>query len=152
VPPRSAPQPPPYHGQQYGPQYAHQYAAAPTVQATSVATVDSPDSRALVALGYPLVPLAMLSLFDRKQSAALKRQAYRAIAFNLGLGALWYVLGFMGNIPFPTLSGSSAILQALLVPLFLVGSIYYGIRTWQGEDVRIPILTDWIDERFPNKA
>jgi hypothetical protein len=58
---------------------------------------DPPESRALVALGYPLFPLALLALFDRKQS---KR-------------------------------------------------VFYAIRTWRGDEVRVPILTNWIGEKLP---
>lgn len=149
VPPRPGPQPPPYYG---GQQYAHSYAAPPTVTSAAVATVDSIESRALVALGYPLWPLALLSLFDRKQSPGLKRQAYQAIGFNLAIAAMWGVLWFMGSIPFPTLAGSSDIMEALLIPFFLVASVFYGIRVWLGDDVHVPVLSDWIDERFPEKV
>ncbi|HVS46562.1 MAG TPA: hypothetical protein VMS32_07850 [Verrucomicrobiae bacterium] len=149
VPPRSNAQPPPFY---QGPWAQQGYAAAPTVTSAAVATLDPVESRALVALGYPLWPLALISLFDRKQSPALKRQAYQAIGFNLGIAALWGVLWFMGNIPFPTLAGSSDVMEALLIPFFLVASVFYGIKVWQGDDVRVPILADWIDERLPEKA
>ena len=45
---------------------------------------DPVESRALVSLGYPLWPLALLSLLDRKQSRKLRRQALQALGFNLG--------------------------------------------------------------------
>jgi len=102
-----------------------------------------------VALGFPLFPLALLALFDRKQSALLRRQAYLALGLNLGVAAMWGLLQLMSNIAIPTIAGSSDIMMALLIPTFLVASVYYGIRTWQGEEVRIPILSDWVDEHLP---
>lgn len=124
-------------------------APAATIRSASVAAADSAESRALVALGYPLFPLALLALFDRKQSKYLRRQAYQALGFNLGVAGLWGVLGFMVQVPLPTIAVSSGIMMALLIPAFLVASVFYGIRTWQAEEVHIPILTDWLDEKLP---
>ncbi|HVA34267.1 MAG TPA: DUF4870 domain-containing protein [Candidatus Baltobacteraceae bacterium] len=114
----------------------------------TVATVDDPiESRALVALGYPLWPLALLALFDRKQSRHLRRQAVQALGFNLGFAGFWGLLTLLANVPF--LGFSAAVLVPFLIPLFLVASVYYGIKTWHGDDVRVPIISDWIDERLP---
>ncbi len=56
----------------------------------TVATPPDPvESRALVALGYPLWPLALISLLDRKQSRSLRRQALQALGFNLGFFGFW---------------------------------------------------------------
>jgi uncharacterized membrane protein len=123
-------------------------AAAPTVQAKAeVATAPDPvESRVLVSLGYPLWPLALLSLFDRKMSRFLRRQALQAIGFNLGFAAFYGLLRLLADIPF--LGISAAILIPLLAPLFLVASVYFGIKTWNGDDVRVPIIGDWLEDRF----
>jgi hypothetical protein len=42
------------------------------------------------------------------------------------------------------------VLVPLLAPLFLVASVYYGIKTWNGDEVRIPVVTSWLDERMPH--
>src|SRR5579872_487200 len=56
---------------------------APQPQPQATVRVSEPadpvEMRALVALGYPLWPLALLGLFDRKKSNYLKRQAIQAI-------------------------------------------------------------------------
>lgn len=109
--------------------------------------LDPVESRALVALGYPLWPLALLGLFDRKQSRYLKRQAMQAIGFNLGFAGFWGLLTLLANVPF--LGISAQILIPFLIPIFLVASVFFGVRVWQGEEVRIPILSDWLDERLP---
>jgi uncharacterized membrane protein len=119
----------------------------PQATVTTVAPEDPVESRALVALGYPLWPLALLGLFDRKQSRYLKRQAYQALGFNLGFAGFWGLLTLMSNVPF--LGFSAAFVVACMVPLFLVASVFYGIKVWHGDDVRVPIISDWLDDRLP---
>lgn len=124
------------------------YERSPRVRSAAVATMnDSVESRAIAALGYPLPPLALLALLDRKQSPALRRQVYQSLAFTGGTAAFGFICSMMLGIPF--LQISAGILLAILFPVWLVGSIVYGIKTYNGEDVRIPIITDWIDERMP---
>ncbi len=55
----------------------------------------------LVALGYPLWPLALISLLDRKQSRALRRQAFQALGFNVGFFGFWCaaVADRAGSVP-----------------------------------------------------
>ncbi|HEX3368373.1 MAG TPA: DUF4870 domain-containing protein [Candidatus Cybelea sp.] len=114
----------------------------------TVATIGDPvESRALVSLGYPLWPLALVSLLDRKQSRQLRKQAYQALGFNAGFFGLWALLSLVGQIPF--VGFSAWILVPLLAPIFLVASVYYGIKTWNGDDVRVPIVTSWLEDRLP---
>jgi uncharacterized membrane protein len=128
-----------------GPQQAQQ--PAPQVHA-SVAEADDPaESRALVAMGYPLWPLALISLFDRKQSRRLRRHAYQALGFNVGMAALYGVLMLLTNIPL--LGISAGLMLAFILPVFVVMSVYYGIKAWHGDDVRVPIISDWLDDRMP---
>ena len=116
--------------------------------ATIVAPSDPAESRALVALGYPLWPLALVSLLDRKQSRKLRRQALQALGFNAGFWGFWALLWLIGQVPF--MGFSAWVLMPLLPILFLVASVYYGIKTWNGDDVRVPIVTSWIEDRMPN--
>jgi uncharacterized membrane protein len=132
-------------------QAQQQQAAPPQPQyraSTSVATIsDSTENRALVALGYPLPPLALLALFGKNQSPTLRRQVYQSIAFTGGMAAFGTALFAMLSVPF--LNISAGILLAMMFPVWLVASVVYGIKTFNGEDVRIPIVSDWIDERTP---
>jgi uncharacterized membrane protein len=116
---------------------------------TVAAPQDPVESRALVALGYPLWPLALLSLLDRKQSRRLRRQALQALGFNVGFLGFWGLLSLIAQVPF--LGFSAWVLVPLLAPLFLVASVYYGIKTWNGDDVRIPVVSSWLDERYPRE-
>lgn len=129
VPPRPAPQP-------------------AVVKKAEVGVVADPlESRALVALGYPLWPLALLSLFDRKQSRYLRLQALQALGFNLGMAGFAGLLTLLANVPI--LGFSASVLIPFLIPLFLVASVYFGIKTWNGDEVRVPIISGWIEDRLP---
>lgn len=120
------------------------------VTKTEVAVASDPlESRALVALGYPLWPLALLSLFDRKQSRYLRLQALQALGFNLGMAGFAGLLTLLSNVPI--LGFSASVLLPLLIPLFLVASVYFGIKTWNGDDVRVPIISGWIEDRLPSE-
>jgi len=135
-----------------GPQAARGPAAGPRVTATAtepyrespLATV-SQETRALLGLGYPLWPLAALALLDPTRSPAVRRHAIQAIALNFGLFGLGVGLSIISHI---WLLGLSALpLLAALGPLWLVAVTVYGFKVWHGDDVRVPLVSDWLDER-----
>jgi uncharacterized membrane protein len=147
VPPRSQ-----QWWQQAQQQAQYQSQPAPQARATIAEPMDSPESRTLVALGYPVWPLALLSLFDRKQSRRLRKHAYQALGFNFGMYGFWALLTFITKLPiisWTPLGWSSDIVLAFMLPIFIVLSVFYGIRAWHGEDVRVPIISDWLDDRMP---
>jgi uncharacterized membrane protein len=111
--------------------------------------MDPVESRALVALGYPLWPLALLSLLDRKQSRRLRRQALQALGFNAGFWGFGTLLWLIAQVPF--MGFSAWVLLPLLPILFLIASVYYGIKTWNGDEVRVPVVSSWIEERYPQE-
>jgi hypothetical protein len=169
VPPRpSAPppeygQPPPHYGAGfgpppgYGPQPGYGYGPPPpgygpqheyvadVRHPSAVATV-RPESRALVALSYPFWPLALLALLDSSRSSFVRRQALQALGFNFGVYGLWCALSAIATIPF--IGFSAWPLLPLVVPVAVVASFVYGFKVWQGEDVQIPVVTDFIDNRL----
>ncbi|HEY1429926.1 MAG TPA: hypothetical protein VGF18_10155 [Candidatus Tumulicola sp.] len=127
--------------------YTQQQAQPTVVRKAEVSTLSDPvESRALVALGYPLWPLALLSVFDRKQSHRLRSAAFQALGLNVGVAGMYGLLALLSQIPF--LGFSAGILMPLLIPLFLVASVYYGIKTWNGDEIRVPIIGDWIEDRL----
>jgi uncharacterized membrane protein len=145
VPPRPSAYAPPPPGQGPPPDYTAPEQAAPVYAHTSVATI-RPESRALVALGYPFWPLALLALLDGSKSSFVRRQALQAIGFNFGVYGLWFALSAIAAIP---LIGFSAWpLLPLVVPVAVVASFVYAYKTWQGEDVRVPIVGDFVDSRM----
>ena len=133
-------------------QYQQAQQPAPRATAAVAQVNDSPEQRALVALGYPVWPLALLSLFDRKQSRGLRKHAYQALGFNFGMYGFYALLSFIDRIPFVNLTPlgwSSGFVLAVMLPIFIVLSVFYGIKAWHGDEVRVPIISDWLDERMP---
>ena len=119
----------------------------PVVQpASTLATVPA-ETRALVALGYPFWPLAVLALLDPKRNGYVKRQAWQALGFNFGMYAMWFGLHAIAAIPI--LGISAWPLLPLIVPVAFVASVVYGFKAWNGDDVRIPLVSDWVDSRLP---
>ncbi|MGH7755878.1 MAG: DUF4870 domain-containing protein, partial [Vulcanimicrobiaceae bacterium] len=111
--------------------------------AGGTAVAVSPETRALTALGYPLWPLAALALLDPKKSRYVRRQAVQALALNFGVYGLWIALTAIAQLP---ILGMSAFpLLALLVPVAFVASVVYGFKVWHGDDVRVPLVSDWLD-------
>lgn len=139
--------PPP--GPQPRASYESRPAPAARKTATALASV-SPETRALLGLGYPLWPLAALALLDPKKSVAVRRQATQALAVNFGLFGMWIALETLVHVP---LLGIAAWpLLAALFPVWLVATVIYGVRVWQGDDVRVPLVSDWLDEREMRRA
>jgi uncharacterized membrane protein len=119
---------------------------AEPVRPAPAASVPS-ETRALAALGYPFWPLAILALFDPKRDRYVKRQAWQALGFNFGMYAIWFLLHAIAAIP--VLGISAWPLLPLIIPVAFVASVVYGIKAWHGEDVRIPLVSDWVDSRLP---
>ncbi len=133
-PPRSAPPPPP----------------VPARYGTSALATVSGETRILLALGYVLWPLAALALLDPTRSRAVRRQALQALGLNFGLFGLWIALEAVAQIP---LLGWSALpLLAVLFPVWFVATFIYGIKVWNADSVRVPLVSDWLDEREARHA
>jgi uncharacterized membrane protein len=90
--------------------------------------------------------LALLALLDGSKSPFVRRQALQALGFNFGVYGLWFALSAIAAIP---LIGFSAWpLLPLVVPVAVVASFVYAYKTWQGEDVHVPIVGDFVDNRL----
>lgn len=129
--------------------YARQEFSEPQTQppprSSAVANV-KPESRALVALGYPFWPLALLALFDQSGSDFVRRNAWQALGFNAGMYGLGWLFSSIAMIP---LIGISAWpLLPFIVPVTIVASVVYGIKVWHGDDVRVPFVSDIVDQRL----
>lgn len=105
-----------------------------------------PESRALVALGYPFWPLALIALFDQSGSDFVRRNAWQALGFNAGMYGLGWLFSSIAAIP---LIGISAWpLLPFIVPVTIVASVVYAIKVWHGDDVRVPFVSDIVDQRL----
>ena len=118
----------------------------PRVQRTA-AVATRPETRALVALGYPFWPLALIALLDGKASHFVKRQAWQALGFNLGMYGLGALLSAAAMLPI--LGIGAWPLLPFVFPLTVVASVVYAFKVWQGDDVSVPIIADWVDARLP---
>ncbi len=141
---RRGPQNPPPGRSARGSQTAPQPEVAQREPGRALATI-STETRGLLALGYPLWPLAALALLDPKRSPAVRRQALQALGLNFGVFGLWIGLEAAGQIPL--LGWSAWPLLAVLAPIWMVATIVYGVKVWHGDDVRVPLVSDWLDER-----
>jgi len=121
----------------------------PQVRPTAAVAV-RPETRAVVALGYPFWPLAIIALLDSKASYFVKRQAWQALGFNVGMYGLGTLLSAAAAIPILGLGAWP--LLPFIVPVFIVASIVYAFKVWQGDDVDVPIVSDWVDARLPGGA
>ena len=143
-------------GPSYGSYSEHQQQAAysapppqpppPQVQRPAAVAV-RPETRAIVALGYPFWPLALIALLDGKASHFVKRQAWQALGFNLGMYGLWGLLSAATAIPLIGLGAWP--LLPFIFPVTLVASVVYAFKVWQGDDVNVPLVSDWVDARLP---
>jgi uncharacterized membrane protein len=105
-----------------------------------------PESRALVALGYPFWPLALIALFDQSGSDFVRRNAWQALGFNAGMYGLGWLFSSIAAIP---LIGISAWpLLPFIVPVTIVASVVYAIKVWHGDDVRVPFVSDIVDQKL----
>ena len=137
-PPPSGSAPPPPH---YG-------TARVIVQQSTALSEVSPETRALLGLAYPLWPLAALALLDSKRTPAVRRQAIQALALNGGMFALSTGLGVIAHLwVFAWLVWPAWVMIPFVFPVWLVATMVYGFKAWQGEDVRVPLISDWLDER-----
>ncbi|HEY0396506.1 MAG TPA: hypothetical protein VGD01_18660 [Candidatus Elarobacter sp.] len=121
----------------------------PQVQRTAAVAV-RPETRAVVALGYPFWPLALIALLDAKASHFVKRQAWQALGFNAGMYGLWGLLSAAASLPILSL-GAWPLLPFIL-PVTMVASVVYAFKVWQGDDVDVPLVSDWVDARLPGGA
>jgi uncharacterized membrane protein len=118
---------------------------APPRSNAAVAAV-RPESRALVALGYPFWPLALIALFDQSGSNFVRRNAWQALGFNAGMYGLGWLISSIAAIP---LIGISAWpLLPFIVPVTIVASVVYGIKVWHGDDVHVPFVSDIVDQKL----
>jgi uncharacterized membrane protein len=131
----------------YQQQASYEAPVPPPKVRRSAALAVRPETRALVALGYPFWPLALIAMLDGKASHFVKRQAWQALGFNLGMYGLGALLSAAAAVPLIGLGAWP--LLPFVVPITIVASVVYAFKVWQGDDVSVPIVSDWVDARLP---
>jgi hypothetical protein len=128
----------------------YEHSSAPAYRPSGALAEVSPETRALLGLGYPLWPLAAVALLDPKRSPAVRRQSIQALAFNGGMFCLFTVLEVLAKFWF-VVAWPAWVMLPFIFPVWLVATVVYGYKVWQGDDVRIPLVSDWLDERERNR-
>jgi hypothetical protein len=143
-----------YSQYQYQEQHEAAYSAPPPQPPPQVrrsaAVMVRPETRAIVALGYPFWPLSLLALIDGKADLYVKRQAWQALGFNVGIFGLGSLLSAAAAIPILGLSAWA--LLPFIFPVWAVMSVVYAVKVWHGEDIDVPIVSDWVDARLPSQG
>jgi hypothetical protein len=81
----------------------------------------------------------------------VKRQAWQALGFNLGMYGLSALATAAAALPIFGF-GAWPLLAFILPPLWIVASVIYAFKVWQGDDVNVPVVSDWVDARLPAGA
>jgi uncharacterized membrane protein len=126
-------------------QAPHQPQTQPPPRSNAVANV-RPESRALVALGYPFWPLALIALFDGSKSDFVRRNAWQALGFNAGMYGLGWLFTAIASIPIIGIPAWPLI--PFIIPVTIVASVVYGFKVWHGEDVHVPFVSEFVDEKL----
>ncbi|MCJ7513590.1 MAG: DUF4870 domain-containing protein [Anaerolineales bacterium] len=98
----------------------------------------SSDDRLWSALGYPiaLIAIIMLLMEEKKKRPFIKFHAVQAIAFNVVVWVLIFVLSFV------TLG-----FGALCVPVLWLATLWPAIDSYRGNYTQIPVITNFIKKQ-----
>jgi uncharacterized membrane protein len=93
------------------------------------------DDKLWAALGYPIALVAIIVLFmeDKKARPYIKFHAVQSIAAN--------VVFFVVSTIITTVTIGFG---GLCVPLLWLIFLYWGYQAYQGQDIKIPLVTDFI--------
>jgi uncharacterized membrane protein len=93
------------------------------------------DDKLWAALGYPIPLVALIVLFleDKKSRPYIKFHAVQSLAANV----LFYIV-------ITILSVVTLGFGGLCAPVLWLLFLYWGYQAYQGQDIRIPFVTDFI--------
>ena len=92
------------------------------------------DDKLWTLLAYiftPIVPIIILLLEDKKNRPYIKAHNMQALVWGVALYVISFVLSFI-------------VIGACVGLLGLVVNIYWGIQSYQGKYVNIPVITNWV--------
>lgn len=91
------------------------------------------NTKILVALDYiftPLLPIVFLLMEDKKNDPFIRSHNAQALAIGVIQFVLW--------------STSFACIPGILALILLVAQIYWAFKAYQGEQITIPVITDFV--------
>ncbi|MDH3944321.1 MAG: DUF4870 domain-containing protein [Anaerolineae bacterium] len=92
------------------------------------------DDKLWAALAYafsPLVPIIALLLEDKKERPYIKLASVQALAWSVVYALIGIIL-------------SATLILACIVPFIWVVQLYWAYLAYQGQDVNIPIISDFV--------
>jgi len=95
------------------------------------------DDKLWALLSYlfsPIIPIVVLLMEDKKNRPWLKRHAVQALVFTLAVGLISGILAIV-------------IIGFLVAIAGFVMSILYAIKAYNGEEVTIPVITNFIKKQ-----
>lgn len=99
--------------------------------------MENTNNNKLIALAsYILAPIVgiIVLLTDMKNDAALKNHAVQSIA----LSVVMFIVAIILTV---------TVVGACLTPLLIVPGIIYGVMAYQGKDVNIPVVSDFVKKQ-----
>lgn len=79
----------------------------------------------------PIVPIIVLLMEDKKSRPFIKYNAIMSLAWSI----VYLVVGGILSVVF---------IGVCVLGLGAIASIYWGIKSYQGEMVKVPVLTDFV--------
>jgi len=95
------------------------------------------DDKLWVLLAYiftPIVPVIILLMADKKNRPFIKAHNAQALAWGVVLYVISIILSFV-------------VVGACIGGLGLILNIFWGIRAYQGNYIKIPVITDFVKKQ-----
>jgi uncharacterized membrane protein len=115
------------------------------------------EDKVLGALCYPgifpiLIPL-IIYLTQPKEKKAVRFHALHGLATHISFVGIWLFLFLLAFILFLPTLGLSHLIMIPLLFLVMFGymgfSIYWAIRIYSGQEVKLPYITDFVLKNLP---
>ncbi|MCW5877046.1 MAG: DUF4870 domain-containing protein [Anaerolineales bacterium] len=99
--------------------------------ASNSVTSDDKLWAALAWLFTPVIPIIVLLLEDKKNRPFIKSNSAQALAWAVAV----FILGTVLTV---------TVVGACLVPFLWLPQLYFAFKAYQGEQVTIPFITDFV--------
>lgn len=105
------------------------------------------ENRLLAALGYPIWIVALVVVVtDLKKDPFLRYHGWQALFWGLAWFVLWVGLSVVGLVlsAVPFLGALVSFLTGVVLWLaWLVLSVLFAVRAYQGERFEVPVVANW---------
>lgn len=110
-------------------------------------TTTSSAERLLAALGYPIWIVALIVvLTEMKKDPYMRYHGWQALFWGIGWFVLWVGLAVLGIVlSFVPIVGSviSFLASTVVALAWMVLSVLYAVRAYQGQRFEIPLIVEW---------